>query len=335
MILYLAGNMGEERFEQIANRAHANHFLFTFAGAQQCAEYLCSKAPCALGPGAEYTQSRRIFIDSGAFSVWKRGAEIDLVEYIAFCKRIMGMAKCPVVFAALDVIAGTPDTTPTESENERACAEGWANYQTMKQEGISPCLMTFHQFDHRRWLTRIADDSDYFAVAPRKRGVSTDQKFDWLKQIFAYIQPLDTTRDRETTLKKKIHGLGVSSVDWMKELPFFSVDNTTWVQDVKAHTRRHAGKSYTLQQWIQRARKDKIPTRYLRNMLGYKKPGELPDQNGNSGDYWLMHLSMDDAVQTEDDVTRDWRDRGLILDHEAENYWFRFRRSRHLLAAYD
>ena len=49
------------------------------------------------------------------------------------------------------------------AEIQRACDEGWDNYQAMKHEGISPCLMTYHQFEHARQLTRIMNDTDYFA----------------------------------------------------------------------------------------------------------------------------------------------------------------------------
>jgi hypothetical protein len=311
MILYHAGSMGKIRYEQIASRAGANHSLFSFANtaAQQCAEYLCTRPPVVSRFHGKDTQ-RRIFIDSGAYSVWHKGKKVDLGDYITFCKRIMGMAKCPVVFAALDVIPGDLE------DRERACAQGWANYQTMKQEGI-PCLMTFHQFEHIRWLTRIADDSNYFAVSPRKDGsASKEQKWAWLQSIFRYIQPLDT-RNGEVTLKKRIHGLGICCLDWMKQLPFFSVDNTTWVKDVTTQRHRVAGRSRTLQQWEQLARECKMPTRYLRQMLGFGKPGALPDPKGNSGSYWLMYLSMSDCVETERRVTAHWRDKGLILDHSA------------------
>jgi hypothetical protein len=178
--------------------------------------------------------------------------------------------------------------------------------------------MTFHQFEHKRWLTRIADDSDYFAVAPRKAGVSTEEKLKWLEQIFLYIQPLDTSNG-QPRLRKKVHGLGVSSVDWMERLPFFSVDNTSWLQGARSHARRFSlgdrSIYQTLDQWKRLARECGMPTRYLREMLGYGVPGERPDPKGNSGTYWLMFLAMEADVVTECHITKHWGDRGLILDH--------------------
>jgi hypothetical protein len=316
VILYLAGSTGINQHERVANKAGANNFLFTFAdnSARKCAEHFCTQP------------QRRIFIDSGAFSAWVKGSKgkpIVLNDYIAFCKHIQKLAKCPVVFAALDVIPGKKKSDglrPTEGESEGACEEGWDNYQTMKQEGIIPCLMTFHQLDHPRWLKRIADDCDYFAVSPRK-NVSPDERLKWLEGVFRHIQPLDTSNG-VARLKKKIHGLGVSSVDWMKQFPFFSVDNTGWLQGGRSHSRVHLSGSRPVfmspADWKRRAREDGIPVRYLRKMLGYGVPGVNPDPAGNSGSYWLMELAMEAYVETERHITEHWKDRGLDLDEEQE-----------------
>jgi hypothetical protein len=301
VIYYLAGSPSLEQLERVANKAQANNFLFTFAGseARKCAKHFCIQP------------QRRIFIDSGAFSVWTKGAKVDLGEYLAFCKQIMGIAKCQVVFAALDVIPGKKNgPNPTGQEIARACDEGWNNYQTMKQEGI-PCLMTFHQYEHQKWLTRIADDSDYFAVAPRKsRDVTTDQKRKFLEQVF------DEFKGKDSMPTKKIHGLGVSSSAFMGQFPFYSVDNTAWLQSVRSHSRSHLRGDWktaymTLRDWEERASSDGIPTKFLRPMLGYGVPGEKADPEGNSGHYWLMYLAMDAAVESECRIADFWRNKGV------------------------
>jgi hypothetical protein len=303
VIYYLAGSPSLEQLERVANKAKANNFLFTFAGseARKCAKHFCVQP------------QRRIFIDSGAFSVWTKGAKVDLDEYLAFCKQIMGMAKCQVVFAALDVIPGKKNgPNPTGQEIERACDEGWNNFQTMKQEGI-PCLMTFHQYEHHKWLTRIADDSDYFAVAPRKsRDVTTDQKRKFLEQVF------DEFKGKDGLPTKKIHGLGVSSSELMRQFPFYSLDNTAWLQSVRSHSRAMSSgfrtQYWTLKDWEDLAREQKMPTRSikrLREMLGYGVYGEKADPEGNSGHYWLMYVAMDLAVETECRITDFWRSLGV------------------------
>jgi hypothetical protein len=189
----------------------------------------------------------------------------------------------------------------------------------MKQEGI-PCLMTYHQFEHRRWLTRIADDSEYFAVAPRKTGVTNDQKQKFLGNVFGYIQ------GKETSLKKKIHGLGVSSAAWMKQFPFYSVDNRAWLQSFLSHSRAILTEDgfrteyWTLKDFAEHARADRVPARGLREMLGYGLPGEKADLEGNSGHYYLMYLAMSCVVETECLITEFWRSKGVVWD-DHQHKW--------------
>jgi hypothetical protein len=285
--------------EREANKADANHFLFTFAqpAARECAEHFCVQP------------QRRIFIDSGAFSVWNTGGKINLGKYIAFCKRIMDMAKCQLVFAALDVIPGRKHgPNPTDDEKKRACNEGWDNYQTMKQEGIQ-CLMTFHQFEHRKWLARIADDSEYFAVAPRKSGVTKNEKQRFLENVFGYIQ------GKEISITKKIHGLGVSSTTWMRQFPFYSVDNTAWLQCFRSHSLAVlAEDGFRTEYWTRKDFADHPGRRVPVETLRYGLPGEKADPNGSFGHYYLMYIAMCCAVETECLITDCWRSKGVVWD---------------------
>jgi hypothetical protein len=304
MIYYLAGSPSPLHLEREANRADANHFLFTFAqsGARQCAKYFCVQP------------QRRLFIDSGAFTLWNSGGEVDLGEYITFCKQIKSMAKCELVFAALDVIPGSKGgPKPTDAEIARACDQGWDNYCTMKQEGI-PCLMTYHQLEHKRWLKRIADDNDYLAVAPRKRGVTNAQKHEFLENVFGYIH------GKERTPSKRIHGLGVSSTLWMKEFPFYSVDNRAWLQCFQSHSRGVLADNgfrtelWTLEDFQKHEKAGQHTADRLRDMLGYGREGESADLDGSSGYYYLMFINMACAVETECLITEHWRSQGVVWD---------------------
>lgn len=302
MIFYLAGSLQNEQYERIANKAGANHFLCSFAnpGAQQNAKYFCQQP------------HRRIFVDSGAFSEWKNGRKIKLGDYMVFCKQVATMAKCPVVFAALDVIPGKKEErNPTQAEIQMACDEGWQNYQAMKREGISPCLMTYHQLEHGRQLTRIADDSDYFAVSPRK-NLPPRERLHWLESVFACLGRT-----------KRIHGLGVSSVPWMERFPFFSVDNTGWVPSVKANLRRietrTGPRNMSLGEWKKKlAGRKGIYTRYLRKMLDYSLPGEKPDPEANRGIYFRALVAIKCDVETQSRVTELWRSKGVDWEEQRD-----------------
>ena len=309
MLLYLAGYLDVKRQEMIADKAaqmvltgrgrdanwtwvRPNNFLFSFAfeGAKESARHFCAQP------------HRRIFIDSGAYSVWTLGAEVDLGEYITFCKEIQGLAKCPVVFVALDVIPGKFGETPTPAEKEKACEEGWANYQVMKQEGIYPCLPTFHQGEHIRWLNRIADDCDYFAMSHSKRADERAENFDWYRRNFQHIG-----------LTKKIHGLGVASTKLMKGFPFFSVDSSWWTIPGRFHLRPSSRKLISLKQWEKWGLERGLDTQYLKAMLGFG----TADPDGNFGAYWLDTLAMGVEVETQAKITEFWREKGVVWDDDV------------------
>jgi hypothetical protein len=303
VILYLAeSSMTPKQLDRLADKAGANNFLFSFAfpRARSSIEHFC------LQP------YRRIFVDSGAFSAWTKGKKVDLGQYIAFCKHIIDVTKCPVVFAALDVIPGSKHgPNPTGLEIAKACDEGWDNYQTMKQEGVSPCLMTYHDFEHVRYLKRIADDSDYFAVAPRKsKEITTDIKLKFLEDVFGYIQ------GSEGSVRKKIHGFGVSSVPFMERFPFYTVDTTAWEQSIRSGLYRHTSIRDRRANLKLKDLDDGVSPD-LRELLGLRGvAGEKVDQNGNSGTYFLAIQAMKGDVLLQRRITDLWQRKGVIWDDQ-------------------
>lgn len=353
MLLYLAGELGPERLERLANKAGTNNFLFTFAhaGARSCARYFCVQP------------QRRIFIDSGSFTAWTKEIKLDdkyLGEYMEFCKEIQRLAKCPVTFAALDIPLGKKGDKLeklTPAVIEQSCEKGWYNYQTMKQEGI-PCLPTFHQLENIRWLRRIADDCDYFAVSPRK-DTRPEDRHSWLKGVFRYIG-----------IAKRIHGLGVTSVDWMEQFPFFSVDNTAWLWGGKSQSYRHfandRAKYLPFEKWkdVQvgmvpkvlakaffdnpnqltcKAMEKETVYKSLSSLKGvvpggyvvmselplnwsgegtfidrYRPPGTKLDPDAKNGTYWFVVQAMIQDLAVEEHVTDHWRARGVVWDDKSE-----------------
>jgi hypothetical protein len=114
---------------------------------------------------------RRLIIDSGAYSAWNSNKAIDLDDYIAFCLEIKAIAKCPVEFISLDVIAGSKDEDfrPNEAVFQAACEEGWKNFVKMRKAGIN-AIPTIHQFDDDDndfgWLQRMVGEAEYIALSP-------------------------------------------------------------------------------------------------------------------------------------------------------------------------
>lgn len=88
---------------------------------------------------------QNLMIDSGAFSVWKSGASVNLDEYISFCKKYEEDLQ---VIVALDVIPGNAKDKGrlTKEAIQKACEEGWENYLKMLSAGLpkSKVIPVFH-----------------------------------------------------------------------------------------------------------------------------------------------------------------------------------------------
>ena len=139
-------------------------------------------------------------LDSGAFSAWKSGTEIDLQEYIAECKRLMKQDKRLVEIFALDVIGDH--------------AASIQNCETMWRAGVE-AIPTFHVGEPEEALQHIADRYPKIAVGGLV-GRKRPEKIAFLDQVFARVWP------------KRIHGFGVADEVLLNRYPFHSVDATSW-----------------------------------------------------------------------------------------------------------
>lgn len=313
MILYLAGSLSPERLIAMGRKAQAFTFLETYAhrDAQECAKAI------AVLPAQE---KWRLFIDSGAFTSWAKGKPVDLTAYIAFCKELKAKAQCPVVFANLDVIPGSKadPNPPSAAVIDKACEEGWANYQRMKDEGIDT-LPTFHQFEDFKWLEKYMAATDYVAISPRKSGVrkrvlsmkdealADDSNREWIDQCFKVIGFKPGTK----TPRVKIHGLGIASMPLMEAFPFYSVDSTAWLQGGRASAYRvfdgRRGELIPPEEW-----KHRLPV-CVPAIDRYRTQGEA-DPNAEYGSYFFAMRCMRADVMLEKYITELWRVRGVVWD---------------------
>lgn len=162
-------------------------------------------------------------LDSGAFSVWSRGATIDLRAYIEFCLKYPDTTA----FVALDVIPGKPNEKrrSTKQNVETSCKQGWHNYKQMLKAGIpqKKIIPVFHQNDHIHWLKRyIKEGADYIGISPANDR-TTSEKLKWMKKDCA---------DLVNKYNIKTHGFAVTSFRLMTDSGFrwWSVDSASWVR---------------------------------------------------------------------------------------------------------
>lgn len=162
----------------------------------------------------------RFFLDSGAYSAWSRGTQINLDEY---CEFIRANIELIDVYACLDVIPGQPGRQATPAERDAAAEASWQNYLYMKGEGLDP-LPVYHYGEHQRFLDRMLKHGcDYVGIGGLV-GIPGGQRRVWLDHIFDQI-----TDDAGKPIVKT-HGFGMTSVPLIFRYPWYSIDSTTWIK---------------------------------------------------------------------------------------------------------
>ena len=161
----------------------------------------------------------RIILDSGAFSAWKRGIQIDLKDYIAYVKKNEHLLQA---YVNLDVIPGSPDRQATQAEIESAAASSYKNLQSMKKAGLDP-MPVFHFGEDFKWLERLLFDQEpYIGIGGLANASGTPQQIAWLDRVFTRLTDLEGRPIVRT------HGFGVASFDLLKRYPWYTCDATSW-----------------------------------------------------------------------------------------------------------
>lgn len=168
--------------------------------------------------------SHLLILDSGAYSVWTKGKEVDLDAYIAFCDLYSDVDY----YVNLDVIPGKPGDRSSLGDRiakERACKQGWDNYQHMiKFLPRAKVLPVFHENDSFKWLERYLNDGvTYIGISPANDS-DRRRRARWMKECSQYV--LDPMGEPVV----KMHGFGVTSYPLMKYWHWHSVDSASWVR---------------------------------------------------------------------------------------------------------
>ena len=196
MKIYLAGS---EFFGPIIKNGKAKNCLFSFY-----AFFRDTKTEPALRGLDKYITENKglnLFMDSGGYSAFTCGAEIDIDLY---CQVIKKYKKHLTTYAQLDAI-GDPDKTRE-------------NLEYMESKGLSP-LPVFHYGSDFAILRELAQKYDYVAlgglVPYSKRKPRLKQHLD---TCFAIIQD-----------QCRVHGFGMTGMEILQRYPWYSVDSTAWL----------------------------------------------------------------------------------------------------------
>jgi hypothetical protein len=150
---------------------------------------------------------RTIFLDSGAFSAFTKGAQIKLEDYARYIHKNKDI---------IDLAANLDDLHKREQLT-------WNNQKALEAMGIR-ALPVFHTREDPGWLKKYIDAGyDYIALG----GMVPESKA-WLKHWLDDIWGNYLVKS-DGTARIKIHGFGLTTFDLMLRYPWFSVDSTSWV----------------------------------------------------------------------------------------------------------
>lgn len=153
----------------------------------------------------------KIFLDSGAFSAWNIGTEIDLTAYCDYVKRntdILRVEDGDIMASVLDGI-GDPQKT-------------YINQRKMEELGVRP-LPCFHFGEDVRYLEWYVKHYKYITIGGMV-GKSVPTLRIWLDRIWPYML------DGSGRPKLKVHAFGITSIAIMEEYPWYSCDSSSWIQ---------------------------------------------------------------------------------------------------------
>ena len=164
----------------------------------------------------------KLIVDSGAFTAWTRGAELNVDEYIEWLNKY----KDYIYLAGqVDSIPGKLRQAPTVAEVEEAAQKTYDNYWYMKERLDNPdmLLYTFHVGEPFRFLEKVLEHPNikYIALGGMV-GKNAVTKENFSQKCFEIIK-------KSKNPNVKVHAFGVTTQSMLEKFPFASGDSTGWI----------------------------------------------------------------------------------------------------------
>lgn len=172
-----------------------------------------------------------IFIDSGAYSAYTKGATIDVEAYLDW---LNAHGDAFTVFAQVDFIPGKSNLETDPDIYLKAPGISWENYLYMRSklrpELRSKLLYVYHQGEDFKWLQQALDwrdpdtgeKIDYIGISPHTE-VTSANRLNFCKKMMNIIK-------KSTNPEVKYHLFGMTALQLLQYVPATSVDSTTWLQ---------------------------------------------------------------------------------------------------------
>ncbi len=175
----------------------------------------------------DFIKPGKLFIDSGAFSAWTKGAKINVKEYIRWLnERAEDIHLCGQV----DVIPGDRVFGATPKQVREAAQATWDNYLFMRKRLKNPSalLYTYHVGEPIEFLKRALEWKDengkyipYIALGGMV-GKPAKIRDVFLENCFRIIR-------ESSNPNIKVHAFGMTDFELLEKYPIYSADSTSWI----------------------------------------------------------------------------------------------------------
>jgi len=192
-----------ERLQQVVKRRLFSFYYHGFSGG---ANYAGTEHGVSVDVQNAAQAGMDLFLDSGAFTAFTQGTEIDVEEYAEFIQRTRDYWT---VVSCLDDIGNAKGS--------------YNNLKALESNGVQPAPV-FHCREDVRWLVRYLDEGYDYILLGGMVPESTQYLMRWLDDLWGNYLTDDQGRPRV-----KVHGFGLTAQELMFRYPWHSVDSASWV----------------------------------------------------------------------------------------------------------
>lgn len=175
----------------------------------------------------DFIKPGKLFIDSGAFSAWTKGAKINVKEYIRWLnERAEDIHLCGQV----DVIPGDRVFGATSKQVREAAQATWDNYLFMRKRLKNPSalLYTYHVGEPIEFLKRALEwkdeNGEYIPYMALGGMVGKPAK---IRDVF--LENCFRTIRESSNPNIKVHAFGMTDFELLEKYPIYSADSTSWI----------------------------------------------------------------------------------------------------------
>ena len=148
----------------------------------------------------------RVFLDSGAFSAFSLGVDVNIEAYAEFVK---GHQDIIEMASVLDAIGDPEGTYHNQNTLEKLGAE------------VLPC---FHYGEPWSLCEYYLNNYEYITIGGMV-PIPNAKLEPWLDELWGEV-----LTDRDGYSRKKVHGFGLTARTLMAKYPWYSCDSSSWVQ---------------------------------------------------------------------------------------------------------